>query len=33
MQRKVYRKMTLGRQGAPYFRRYGRELVSEPAIS
>ena len=30
---KVYRTMTLGRQGASYFRRYGRELVSKPAIS
>ena len=30
---KVYRPMTSGRQGAPYFRRYGRELVSKPAIS
>ena len=28
-----YRTMALGRQGAPYFRRYGRELVSKPAIS
>ena len=26
---KVYRTMTSGRQGAPYFRRYGRELVSK----
>ena len=25
--------MTPGCQGAPYFRRYGRELVSKPAIS
>ena len=27
------RTMTLGWQGAPYFRKYGRELVSKPAIS
>ena len=26
---KVYRTMTSGRQGAPSFRRYGRELVSK----
>ena len=25
--------MTSGWQGAPHFRRYGRELVSKPAIS
>ena len=25
--------MTSGRQGSPYFRRHGRELVSKPAIS
>ena len=25
--------MTSRWQGAPYFRRYGRELVSKPAIS
>ena len=30
---KDYRSMTSGRQGAPYFRIYGRELVSKPAIS
>ena len=24
--------MTSGWQGAPYFRRYGRELVSKPVI-
>ena len=30
---KGYRTMTSGRQGAQYFRRYGRELVSKPAIS
>ena len=30
---KVYRSMTSGRQGASYFRRYGRDLVSKPAIS
>ena len=30
---KVYRTMTSGRQGPPYFRRYGRELVSKLAIS
>ena len=30
---KVYRMMTSGRQGVPYLRRYGRELVSKPAIS
>ena len=29
---KVYRMMASGRQGAPYFRRYGLELVSKPAI-
>ena len=28
-----YRTMTSGWQGAPYFRRYGLELVSKPAIS
>ena len=27
--KQVYRTMTSGRQGAPYFRRCGRELVSE----
>ena len=27
------RTMTSGCQAAPYFRRYGRELVSKPAIS
>ena len=26
---KVYRTMTSGRQGASYFRRYGRELASK----
>ena len=30
---KVYRTMTSGRQGAPYFRRYRRELVAKPDIS
>ena len=30
---KGYRTMTSGWQGAPYFRRCGRELVSKPAIS
>ena len=30
---KDYRTMTSRWQGAPYFRRYGRELVSKPAIS
>ena len=30
---KDYRTMTSGVQGAPRFRRYGRELVSKPAIS
>ena len=25
--------MTSGGHGAPHFRRYGRELVSKPAIS
>ena len=25
--------MTSGWQGAPHFRRYGRELASKPAIS
>ena len=30
---KVYRTMTSGWQGPPYFGRYGRELVSKPAIS
>ena len=30
---KVYRAMTSGRQGALYFRKYDRELVSKPAIS
>ena len=25
--------MTSGWQGSPYFRRYGRELVSKPSIS
>ena len=29
---KDYRLMTSGWQGAPYFRRYGRGLVSKPAI-
>ena len=29
----VYGTMSSGRQGAPYFRRYGRELVSKPDIS
>ena len=28
-----YRTMTSGWQGAQYFRRYGQELVSKPAIS
>ena len=28
-----YRTMTSGWQGAPYFRMYGRELDSKPAIS
>ena len=27
------RTMKSGGQGAPFFRRYGRELVSKPAIS
>ena len=30
---KVYWTMTTGREGAPYFRRYGRGLTSKPAIS
>ena len=30
---KAYRTMRSGWQGAPYFRRNGRELVSKPAIS
>ena len=30
---KRHRTMTSGWQGAPYFRRYVRELVSKPAIS
>ena len=30
---KDYRPVTLGWQGAPYFRRNGRGLVSKPAIS
>ena len=30
---KDYRTMTSGWQGAPYFRIYGRGLVSKPAIS
>ena len=30
---KVYRAMSSGRQGARYFRRYGREPVSKRAIS
>ena len=30
---KDYRTMTSGWQGAPYFRRHGRELVSKPASS
>ena len=30
---KDYQTMTSGWQGAPYFSRYGRELVSKPAIS
>ena len=30
---KEYRTMTSGWQGAPYFKRYGWELVSKPAIS
>ena len=30
---KGYRTMTSGWQGAPRFRRYGRESVSKPAIS
>ena len=27
-----YRTMTSGWQGASYFRRHGREMVSKPAI-
>ena len=30
---KDYRTMTSGWQRAPFFRRYGREQVSKPAIS
>ena len=30
--RKHYRTMTSGWKGAPYFRNYGREPVSKPAI-
>ena len=30
---KDYQTMTSGWQGAPYFSRYGQELVSKPAIS
>ena len=33
LQRTIYRTMTSGRKGAPYFRRYGWELVSKPTIS
>ena len=28
-----YRGMTSAWQGSPYYRKYGRELVSKPAIS
>ena len=28
-----FRAMTSGGQGAPYFKKYGWELVSKPAIS
>ena len=30
---KVNRTMASGFEGTPYFRRYGREFVSKPAIS